>query len=101
MCCSIHMIDGHQHLVSYRMTLLVSVFLSSILKTTTIPLDISSFMQSIINACRDHIILFVRSQFPATSIVLCLLSSEVPYPDRPQGSTIVLNQHWKKMRNFQ
>src|SRR6266436_3718716 len=100
MYCSIHMIDGYQHLVSYWMTLLVSVFLSSLSKTTTIPLDISSCMQSIINACRDHIILFVRSQFPPTSIVLCP-SSEVPHPDRPQDSTIVLNLHWKKMRNFQ
>ncbi len=48
------MIDGHQHFVSYWMTLLVSVILSSLLKTTTIPLDISSYMQSIFNACRDH-----------------------------------------------
>ena len=44
MCCSAYVIDGRQHLVSYWMTLPVSVFLSSLSKATTTPLDISCFL---------------------------------------------------------
>src|SRR5258706_9759433 len=52
MCCSMQVVDEHQHLVFYSMTLPVSVFLLSLSKTTTTPLNISCHSQSIMDACQ-------------------------------------------------